>query len=188
MTPVPDVVVTGMGATTPLGGDLPSTWRAALAGESGARPFDNDWVERYGLPVTFAATIKVPPREVLPVPELKKLDPSAQYAMIATREAWADAGAPEVDGDRLGGAAQLGAVDGRDPAVHAAQPVGVGGAARHGPHGTAGGCAGCHEYEGKGDREGDRPETGRRTGGREAREPGRGQAGGRVEPTKVMIR
>ena len=102
MTPVPDVVVTGMGATTPLGGDLPSTWSAALAGESGARPFDNDWVERYGLPVTFAATIKVSPREVLPVPELKKLDPSAQYAMIATREAWADAGAPEVEGERLG--------------------------------------------------------------------------------------
>ncbi|OZB48807.1 MAG: beta-ketoacyl-[acyl-carrier-protein] synthase II [Cellulomonas sp. 14-74-6] len=102
MTPVPDVVVTGMGATTPLGGDLTSTWNAALAGESGARPFDNDWVERYGLPVTFAATIKVPPRDVLPVPELKKLDPSAQYAMIATREAWADAGAPEVDRERLG--------------------------------------------------------------------------------------
>ena len=102
MTPVPDVVVTGMGATTPLGGDLPSTWSAALAGESGARLLDPDWVERYGLPVTFAATIKVPPRDVLPVPELKKLDPSAQYAMIAAREAWADAGAPEVDGERLG--------------------------------------------------------------------------------------
>ena len=102
MTPVPDVVVTGMGATTPLGGDLSSTWTAALAGESGARTFDNDWVERYGLPVAFAATIKVPPRDVLPVPELKKLDPSAQYAMIATREAWADAGSPEVDGERLG--------------------------------------------------------------------------------------
>ena len=102
MTPVPDVVVTGMGATTPLGGDLPSTWTAALAGESGARLLDPDWVERYGLPVTFAATIKVPPRDVLPVPELKKLDPSAQYAMIAAREAWADAGSPEVDGERLG--------------------------------------------------------------------------------------
>ncbi len=102
MTPVPDVVVTGMGATTPLGGDLPSTWSAALAGESGARPLDADWVERYGLPVTFAATIKVPPRDVLPVPELKRLDPSAQYAMIAAREAWADAGSPEVDGERLG--------------------------------------------------------------------------------------
>ncbi|MBO3084051.1 beta-ketoacyl-ACP synthase II [Cellulomonas fengjieae] len=102
MSHVPDVVVTGLGATTPLGGDVPSTWAAALAGESGARPFDNDWVETYGLPVTFAATIKVRPEDVLPRPEMKKMDPSAQYAVIAAREAWADAGAPEVDGDRLG--------------------------------------------------------------------------------------
>ncbi|MEZ0448522.1 beta-ketoacyl-[acyl-carrier-protein] synthase family protein [Cellulomonas sp. ICMP 17802] len=102
MSHVPDVVVTGLGATTPLGGDVPSTWAAALAGESGARPFDNDWVETYGLPVTFAATIKVKPEDVLPRPELKKMDPSAQYAIIAAREAWADAGSPEVDGDRLG--------------------------------------------------------------------------------------
>ncbi|WP_456825539.1 beta-ketoacyl-[acyl-carrier-protein] synthase family protein [Cellulomonas sp. P5_E12] len=102
MSHVPDVVVTGLGATTPLGGDVPSTWAAALNGESGARRFDNDWVERFGLPVEFAATIKVDPAEVLTRPELKKMDPSAQYAIIAAREAWADAGSPEVDGDRLG--------------------------------------------------------------------------------------
>jgi len=102
MSHVPDVVVTGLGATTPLGGDVPSTWAAALNGESGARRFDNDWVERFGLPVQFAATIKVEPAEVLTRPELKRMDPSAQYAIIAAREAWADAGSPEVDGDRLG--------------------------------------------------------------------------------------
>lgn len=102
MSQRPDVVVTGLGATTPLGGDVPSTWAAALAGVSGARPFDNDWVERYGLPVTFAATIKVGPEEVLERPALRKMDPSAQYAMVATREAWAHAGAPEVPGERLG--------------------------------------------------------------------------------------
>ncbi len=102
MTAARDVVVTGLGATTPLGGDAPSTWAAALAGESGARTMDNDWAERYELPVTFAATIKVAPSEVLPRPEIKRMDPSAQYAIIAAREAWADAGAPEVDGERLG--------------------------------------------------------------------------------------
>ncbi|MET0789739.1 MAG: beta-ketoacyl-[acyl-carrier-protein] synthase II [Cellulomonas sp.] len=102
MSHVPDVVVTGLGATTPLGGDVPSTWAAALNGESGARRFENDWVERFSLPVEFAATIKVDPAEVLARPELKKMDPSAQYAIIAAREAWADAGSPEVDGDRLG--------------------------------------------------------------------------------------
>ncbi|MBD8058488.1 beta-ketoacyl-ACP synthase II [Cellulomonas sp. JH27-2] len=97
-----DVVVTGLGATTPLGGDAPTTWAAALAGESGARPFEHDWAAQYGLPVEFAATIKVKPEDVLPRPELKRMDPSAQYAVIAAREAWADAGTPEVDGLRLG--------------------------------------------------------------------------------------
>src|SRR3954451_25111349 len=105
MSHVPDVVVTGLGATTPLGGDVASTWAAALNGESGARRFDDAWFERagaFGIPVEFAATIKVDPGEVLTRPEQKKMDPSAQYAIIAAREAWADAGSPEVDGDRLG--------------------------------------------------------------------------------------
>ncbi|GEL94695.1 beta-ketoacyl-ACP synthase II [Cellulomonas composti] len=97
-----DVVVTGLGATTPLGGDVRSTWAAALAGESGARRFENDWVEKHGLPVEFAAMLKVKAEDVLTRPELKRMDPSAQYAIIAAREAWADAGSPEVDGDRLG--------------------------------------------------------------------------------------
>ncbi|MGV8978785.1 MAG: beta-ketoacyl-[acyl-carrier-protein] synthase family protein [Cellulomonas sp.] len=102
MSPVIDVVVTGMGATTPLGGDVASTWRAALAGESGARTFDNDWAERYEIAVSFAAQIKVKPADVLTRPEIKRMDPSAQYAIIATREAWADAGSPEIDPTRLG--------------------------------------------------------------------------------------
>lgn len=97
-----EVVVTGLGATTPLGGDVASTWQAALAGESGARTMDNDWAEKYGMPMDFAATIKVNPEEVMKRPEMKRMDPSTQYAIIAAREAWADAGAPEVDGERLG--------------------------------------------------------------------------------------
>ncbi len=102
MTGTTDVVVTGLGATSPLGGDVSSTWAAALAGTSGARPFNPEWVERYGLPVTFAATLAVPASDVLSVPETKRMDPSAQYAIVAAREAWADAGAPEVDPERLG--------------------------------------------------------------------------------------
>ena len=98
----PRVVITGLGATTPLGGDVASTWQAALAGRSGARPLANDWAERYEIPVSFAATLDVPAADVLPRPEMKRMDPSAQYAMIAAREAWAHAGAPEVEGERLG--------------------------------------------------------------------------------------
>ena len=98
------VVVTGLGATTPLGGTATETWEALLAGRSGARPMDFDWVSKYELPVTFAATIATRPEEVLAKVETRRLDPSSQYALIAAREAWADAGKPEVDPERLGAA------------------------------------------------------------------------------------
>jgi len=98
----PTVVVTGLGATTPLGGDVPSTWSAALAGKSGVRTLDNDWAERYEIPVDFAGQLAVCAADVLARTETRRMDPSAQYAVIATREAWADAGAPEVDPERLG--------------------------------------------------------------------------------------
>jgi 3-oxoacyl-[acyl-carrier-protein] synthase II len=102
MSTEPDVVITGVGATTPLGGDAVSTWEAALAGKSGIRTLDNDWAEKYGIPVAFAGTLAVPAADTLSRPETKRMDPSAQYAMVAAREAWADAGAPEIDGERLG--------------------------------------------------------------------------------------
>ncbi len=98
----PRVVVTGLGATTPLGGDVASTWQAALDGTSGARTMTHPWVQEFDLPVTFAAELLVPPAEVLAKVETRRLDPSAQYALVAAREAWADAGAPEVDPERLG--------------------------------------------------------------------------------------
>lgn len=98
----PRVVITGMGTTNPLGGDVASTWQAALEGRSGVRKLDNDWSERYEIPVSFAGRLAVPAEEVLERREMRRLDPSAQYAMIAARQAWADAGAPEVDGERLG--------------------------------------------------------------------------------------
>jgi 3-oxoacyl-[acyl-carrier-protein] synthase II len=97
-------VVTGLGATTPVGGTDPETWEAILAGRSGARTMDYDWVSKYELPVTFAATIATPPIDVLAKVETRRLDPSSQYALIAAREAWADAGAPEIDPERLGAA------------------------------------------------------------------------------------
>ncbi|HOA57670.1 MAG TPA: beta-ketoacyl-ACP synthase II [Dermatophilaceae bacterium] len=95
------VVVTGLGATTPVGGTVPETWEAILAGRSGARTMDFDWVAKYELPVTFAAQIHTPPDQVLAKVETRRLDPSSQYALIAAREAWADAGAPELDPERL---------------------------------------------------------------------------------------
>ena len=95
------VVVTGMGATTPVGGTAPETWQAILAGRSGARPMTFDWVSEYNLPVTFAAQIHTDPGEVLSKVEVRRNDPNSQYALIAAREAWADAGGPELDPERL---------------------------------------------------------------------------------------
>jgi 3-oxoacyl-[acyl-carrier-protein] synthase II len=95
------IAVTGLGATTPLGGDVTSTWEAVLAGRSGTAPLDPAWLERYDLPVTFACRIAVPMTEVLTRQEIKKNDPSGQYALVAAREAWAHAGLPEVEPERL---------------------------------------------------------------------------------------
>jgi len=94
------VVVTGLGATTPLGGDVPSTWEALLAGKSGARLLPEEMLTSVN--VKFAATIAVEPTEVMKPVEIRRLDRSEQFAMIAAREAWADAGSPEVDHERLG--------------------------------------------------------------------------------------
>ena len=96
------IVVTGLGATTPLGGSITETWDGILAGRSGARTIDADWVTKYELPVTFAAQIAVRPAEVLARHETKRLDPSSQYALIASRAAWEDAGKPEIEPERLG--------------------------------------------------------------------------------------
>ena len=101
MTLAQRIVVTGIGATTPLGGDAKSTWQALLAGESGISTLEQEWVAKYELPVTFAGQAKVPAAEVLTPQEAKRLDPSSQFALIAGREAWADAGSPEVVPERF---------------------------------------------------------------------------------------
>ncbi|WP_440102052.1 beta-ketoacyl-ACP synthase II [Streptosporangium sp. H16] len=94
------VVVTGLGATTPLGGDVASTWSALLAGQSGISTITADWVD--SVPVKFAGLSAVEPTEVLPRPESRRLDRAEQFALIAAREAWAHAAIDKVDPERLG--------------------------------------------------------------------------------------
>jgi 3-oxoacyl-[acyl-carrier-protein] synthase II len=96
------VVITGLGATSPLGGDFPSSWKAALEGRSGARTITAAWMEQYDLPVRFAAQLAVPTADALAKVEIRRLDPSGQMALVAAREAWADAGTPDVEPERLG--------------------------------------------------------------------------------------
>lgn len=94
------VVVTGLGATTPLGGDVASTWSAMLAGTSGVRRLTEDWVS--SLPVQIAATAAEDPVSVVGRVQARRMDRCEQFALVAAREAWADAGSPTVDPWRLG--------------------------------------------------------------------------------------
>jgi 3-oxoacyl-[acyl-carrier-protein] synthase II len=95
------VVVTGLGATTPIGGDVATTWKALLAGQSGVRLLTEDW--RDLLPVHFAARVATEPADQMERVEMRRLDRSEQFALIASREAWKDAGSPdEIDKERLG--------------------------------------------------------------------------------------
>jgi 3-oxoacyl-[acyl-carrier-protein] synthase II len=94
------VVVTGLGATTPLGGDVASTWSALLAGRSGARRLTEPWAEE--LPVRIAAYAAVNPSDALARAQARRMDRCEQLALVAAREAWADAGSPAVDPERLG--------------------------------------------------------------------------------------
>lgn len=96
------VVVTGLGLTSPLGGDVASTWEAMVAGTSGVRRLTQDWAQ--DLPVQIAATAAVDPTDVLDRVKARRLDRSAQLAMVAAMEAWADSGLADggVDPERLG--------------------------------------------------------------------------------------
>ena len=94
------VVVTGLGATTPLGADVDSTWTALIAGKSGARLLTEEWREL--LPVHFAARVHTEPADQMERVEMRRLDRSEQFAVVASREAWKDAGSPDVDKERLG--------------------------------------------------------------------------------------
>jgi 3-oxoacyl-[acyl-carrier-protein] synthase II len=96
------VVVTGLGTTSPVGGDVPTTWAAMLAGTSGVRPLTEDWAEQ--LPVKIAARVAVEPTEVLERVKARRLDRTAQFGLVAAMEAWADSGLDQdgVEPERLG--------------------------------------------------------------------------------------
>ena len=101
------VVITGLGTTSPVGGDVSTTWQALLDGTSGVARLGQDWAEQ--LNTQIAAEAAVDPTEVLERVKARRLDRSAQLAVVAAKQAWADAGLttddgenPRVDPDRLG--------------------------------------------------------------------------------------
>jgi len=96
-----DVLVTGLGATTPLGGDVASTWDALTDGASGVGPLRADWLDDFDLPVRIAAQLAVEPTEKLERVQARRMDRCEQVAMVAAREAWADAGLPADPADAV---------------------------------------------------------------------------------------
>ncbi|MBA2774032.1 MAG: beta-ketoacyl-ACP synthase II [Nocardioidaceae bacterium] len=96
------VVVTGLGATSPVGGDATTTWSALLAGTSGAHRLDDEWAT--DLPARIAARVAVEPAEVLDRVKARRLDRSGQFALVAALEAWSDSGLADggADPERLG--------------------------------------------------------------------------------------
>jgi 3-oxoacyl-[acyl-carrier-protein] synthase II len=95
-----NVVVTGLGAITPVGADVASTWSSLLAGRSGVTKLTDDWAAE--LPARIAAWAAADPATLIDRVQARRMDRCEQFALVAAREAWADAGAPEVDPERLG--------------------------------------------------------------------------------------
>lgn len=96
------VVVTGLGTTSPVGGDVATTWNALLEGRSGVSVLTDDWAEQ--LNARLAARVAVEPSEVLDRVKARRMDRSGQFAMVAAMEAWADANLADdgsVDPERL---------------------------------------------------------------------------------------
>ena len=94
------VVITGLGALSPLGHDVATTWSALLQGKSGVRHLPADWPA--DIPAKIAAPVATEPSELMDRVEIRRLDRSEQFALIASREAWKDAGEPAVVSERLG--------------------------------------------------------------------------------------
>jgi 3-oxoacyl-[acyl-carrier-protein] synthase II len=94
-----EVVVTGLGATTPLGGDVASTWDGLVSGRSGIRALDEDWAK--DLPVRIGGVMAEDPAGKLERVRARRMDRAEQAAVVAAREAWADTGTPDIDRERL---------------------------------------------------------------------------------------
>jgi 3-oxoacyl-[acyl-carrier-protein] synthase II len=95
------VVVTGLGAVTPLGLDAPSTWEGAIAGRSGVGFIES--FDATGFPVRIASEVKgFDPVDVVGAKDARRLERNVVLAVAAAREAWKDAGVDKVDPARAG--------------------------------------------------------------------------------------
>lgn len=127
----PRALITGAGTINPLGSNVGQTWEALLAGRSGIAPLEDDWAGQ--LPVRIAGQVTADLSEHLTTRELKRMDRCGQLALVAAREAWQQAGAPDVDPERF--AVVIGsAYGGLGSTIEQDRALATGGPRRVSPH------------------------------------------------------
>jgi len=97
----PNVVVTAVEATTALGADIDSTWKGLLAGESGIRILEDDFVTKWDLPVRIGGHLVDPIDDHMGRLDLRRMSYVQRMSKYLGRRMWDAAGAPEVDPDRF---------------------------------------------------------------------------------------
>lgn len=97
----PNVVVTGIAMTTALASDADSTWKALLDGQSGIRLLEDEFVEKYDLPVRIGGHLVEDFDGELTRVELRRLSYLQKMSTVLSRRVWQNAGSPEVDTRRL---------------------------------------------------------------------------------------
>src|ERR1700754_3336712 len=98
---LPNVVVTGVAMTTALATDAESTWKLLLDSQSGIRTLDDSFIEHYDLPVRIGGHLLEDFDQGLTRAELHRMGYLQQMSTVLSRRVWANAGSPEVDGNRL---------------------------------------------------------------------------------------
>jgi 3-oxoacyl-[acyl-carrier-protein] synthase II len=125
------VAITGLGAVSPVGRDAEASWAALVAGRSGVVRLTEPWAE--SLPIAIAATVPGAYLDTLTVPEQRRMDRAEQFGILAGREAWAHAGSPETDRDRV--AVVIGsAIGGLTSTLEQQSRLEAGGSRRVSPH------------------------------------------------------
>ena len=97
----PNVVVTAVAATTSIAPDIESTWKGLLAGESGIRVLEDEFVTKWDLPVKIGGHLKESVDDHMSRLELRRMSYVQRLAKWLSGQLWENAGSPEVDPDRF---------------------------------------------------------------------------------------
>ncbi|MDT5190367.1 MAG: beta-ketoacyl synthase [Mycobacterium sp.] len=97
----PNVVVTAVTATTSIAPDIESTWKGLLAGESGIRVLEDDFVGKWDLQVKIGGHLKEPLDPLMTRLEMRRMSYVQRMAKYLGNQLWETAGSPEVDPDRF---------------------------------------------------------------------------------------